>query len=95
MRGENNKSIKFGVNNMDLIIKNGTVVTDSEIFKADIGISNGKIELVGQGLNDADQIIDATGQYIMPGGLDVHVHLQLPFCGTISADDFETIPAPA
>lgn len=90
MRGGGNKSIKFGVNNMDLIIKNGTVVTDSEIFKADIGISNGKIELVGQDLNDADQIIDAAGQYVMPGGLDVHVHLQLPFCGTVSADDFET-----
>ena len=75
---------------MDLIIKNGTVVTDSETFKADIGISNGKIEIVGQDLNGADQIIDATGQYVMPGGLDVHVHLQLPFCGTVSADDFVT-----
>jgi dihydropyrimidinase len=75
---------------MDLIIKNGTVVTDSETFKADIGISNGKIEIVGQDLNGAGQIIDAAGQYVMPGGLDVHVHLQLPFCGTVSADDFET-----
>lgn len=75
---------------MDLIIKNGTVVTDSETFKADIGISNGKIKIIGQDLNDADQIIDATGQYVMPSGLDVHVHLQLPFCGTVSADDFIT-----
>lgn len=75
---------------MDLIIKNGTVVTDSETFKADIGISNGKIKIIGQDLNGADQIIDATGQYVMPGGLDVHVHLQLPFCGTVSADDFVT-----
>lgn len=75
---------------MDLIIKNGTVVTDSETFKADIGISNGKIKIIGQDLNGADQIIDATGQYVMPGGLDVHVHLQLPFCGTVSADDFIT-----
>ncbi len=75
---------------MDLIIKDGTVVTDSETFKADIGISNGKIAVVGQDLNAADQIIDATGKYVMPGGLDVHVHLQLPFCGTVSADDFVT-----
>ena len=75
---------------MDLIIKNGTVVTDSETFKADIGISNGKIEVVGQDMNGGNRIIDATGQYVMPGGLDVHVHLQLPFCGTVSADDFET-----
>jgi len=75
---------------MDLIIKNGTVVTDSETFKADIGISNGKIEVFGQDLDGASQIINATGQYVMPGGLDVHVHLQLPFCGTVSADDFET-----
>ncbi len=75
---------------MDLIIKNGTVVTDSETIKADIGISNGKIDIIGQNLDDASQIIDATGQYVMPGGLDVHVHLQLPFCGTVSADDFIT-----
>ncbi len=75
---------------MDLIIKNGTIVTDNEVFKADIGLSNGKIELIAQGLNDAGEIIDATNKYVMPGGLDVHVHLQLPFCGTVSADDFIT-----
>ncbi len=75
---------------MDLMIKNGTVVTDSETIKADIGILNGKIEIVGQDLSGAGQTIDATGKYVMPGGLDVHVHLQLPFCGTISADDFES-----
>lgn len=75
---------------MDLIIKNGTIVTDSEIFQADIGIANGKIELIAKDLNHAPEIIDASNKYVMPGGLDVHVHLQLPFCGTVSADDFVT-----
>ncbi len=75
---------------MDLIIKNGTIVTDSETYRADIGIEGDKIKLIGQNLSGAPWIIDAAGKYVMPGGLDVHVHLQLPFCGTVSADDFVT-----
>ncbi len=75
---------------MDLIIKNGTIVTDSETFEADIGIKNGRIALIGKNLTGADEVIDAVGKYVMPAGLDVHVHLQLPFCGTVSSDDFVT-----
>ena len=75
---------------MDLIIKNGTIVTDREQYEADIGITDGKIASIGKNLKGTDQVIDAKGKYVMPGGLDVHVHLQLPFCGTVSADDFET-----
>jgi dihydropyrimidinase len=74
---------------MDMVIKNGTIITDSQTLKADIGIKDGKIAASGLGL-DGKNIIDAAGKYVMPGFLDVHVHLQLPFCGTVSADDFES-----
>jgi dihydropyrimidinase len=75
---------------MDTIIKNGTVVTATDTFKADVGISNGKIVQIGEELSaPGAKVLDATDNYVMPGGIDVHVHLQLPFCGTVSADDFE------
>ncbi len=76
---------------LDLVIKNGTVVTAVDTFKADIGINRAKIVAIAQSLdgdNDA-QIIDAKKKYVFPGAIDVHVHFQLPFSGTISADDFE------
>lgn len=76
---------------LDLVIKNGVVVTAVDTFKADIGIRGAKIVAIKQSL-DADkdaQIIDAKKKYVFPGAIDVHVHFQLPFSGTISADDFE------
>ncbi|MDP7079748.1 MAG: dihydropyrimidinase [Candidatus Undinarchaeales archaeon] len=76
---------------MDLIIKNGTIVTESDTFKGDIGISDGKITVIADSISeDAERIIDASGKYILPGGIDVHTHMELPFCGTTSADDFFT-----
>ncbi len=76
----------------DTIIKGGTVVTASDTFVADVGILGETIAAIGNGLSsDAPcRKIEASGKYVMPGGIDVHVHLQLPFCGTISADDFVT-----
>ncbi len=76
---------------LDLIIKNGKVVTASDTFIADVGIKDGKIETLGANLapGPGTKVIDANGKYVLPGGIDVHVHLQLPFSGTISADDFE------
>jgi len=80
----------------DLVVKNGTIVTHTETYQADIGIKGEKIAAIGTDLLAAagngkkPQVIDAKGLYVMPGGIDVHVHLQLPFCGTVSADDFET-----
>ena len=76
---------------MDTVIRNGTVVTATDIFEADVGIAAGKIVQVASeiALEGGEKIIDAGGKYVMPGGIDVHVHLQLPFCGTVSADDFE------
>ncbi len=75
---------------METIIKHGTVVTATDTYQADVGITNGKIVQIGQDLiAPGAKILDAAGKYVMPGGIDVHVHLQLPFCGTVSADDFE------
>ncbi|MEW5759468.1 MAG: dihydropyrimidinase [Candidatus Thermoplasmatota archaeon] len=74
---------------MDLVIKDGTIVTESETFKADLGIENGKIVAIAKELK-GDKKINANGKYVMPGGIDVHVHFQLPFCGTVSKDTFES-----
>ena len=75
----------------DLIIKTGKIVTASDTYVADVGVKDGKIDTIGANLNlgSNTQVMDAKGKYIFPGGIDVHVHLQLPFSGTISADDFE------
>ncbi|UOF92372.1 allantoinase AllB [Fodinisporobacter ferrooxydans] len=63
----------------DLIIKNGQVVFRDEVRKADVAIRNGKISAIGENLNiDADQVVDATGQYVMPGMIDTHVHICEP-----------------
>jgi dihydropyrimidinase len=73
------------------LVRNGTVVTASDRYLADIYIDRGVITLIGQGLNlPADTVVDASGQLVMPGGIDVHTHLDMPFGGTTSADDFET-----
>lgn len=75
----------------DVIVKGGTVVTASDTFKSDIGIKNGKIVEMGLDLGtEAEQILDATGKYVFPGGIDPHTHMDMPFGGTYSSDDFET-----
>lgn len=74
---------------MDTVIRNGTIVTASETYEADLGIEGGKIRVVGKGL-EGDEIIDAGGHYVFPGGVDIHTHLELPVRGTISSDDFVT-----
>ena len=75
------------------LIKDGTVVTASDTFAADVWIENGKIAgLVqpGTNLGNADQTIDAKGRYVIPGGIDAHTHLDMPFGGTNSADYFDS-----
>jgi dihydropyrimidinase len=76
----------------DTIIKNGTVVTATDTFLSDVGIVGGKITDLAASLpaENADKVIDATGRLVLPGGIDVHTHLDMPFGGTTSADDFET-----
>src|SRR3979409_2612145 len=76
----------------DTIITNGRVVTASDTYASDVAISNGKIAAIGQSLprENASRVIDAAGKYVLPGGIDVHTHLDMPFGGTTSSDDFET-----
>ena len=76
---------------MSVLIKNGRVITAVDDYFADIFIKNETVTLIGEKLDiEADEIIDASGKYLIPGGLDPHTHLDMPFGGTTSADDFET-----
>ncbi|KQO79999.1 dihydropyrimidinase [Rhizobium sp. Leaf262] len=75
----------------DLIIKNGTIATASDVFRADIGIVAGKIVQIGEDLNGDARTIDASGKYVLPGGIDSHVHISQPSGdGIVMADDFES-----
>jgi dihydropyrimidinase len=76
---------------MATLIKNGTLITASETFEADILIEGEKISLIGKDLRHPNAaVIDAAGKLIMPGGIDPHVHLDLPMFGTVSSDDHYT-----
>jgi dihydropyrimidinase len=73
------------------LIKNGTVVTATDIYKAEILIEDGKITAIGTNLpTHGAEIIDANGCYVFPGGIDPHTHLDMPFGGTITKDNFES-----
>jgi dihydropyrimidinase len=76
----------------DTIIRNGSVVTATDTYTADLAIANGKIAAIGRDLEaqNASTILDASQKLVLPGGIDVHTHLDMPFGGTTSADDFET-----
>ncbi len=74
---------------MTTVIKNGTIVTADLTYKADVLIDGGKIVQIGEGLK-GDTTLDASGCYVMPGGIDPHTHLEMPFMGTYSTDDFES-----
>ena len=76
---------------MKTLIKNGTVVTAGDTIKADVLIENEKVTMIGLDLpSDNAEIIDANGMLLMPGGIDPHTHLDMPFGGTVTADDFFT-----
>jgi dihydropyrimidinase len=76
----------------DTIIGNGAVVTATDTYVADVAIHAGKIVAIGKDLprENAKKVLDASEKYVLPGGIDVHTHLDMPFGGTTSADDFET-----
>ena len=76
----------------DTIIKNGTIITATDTTRADLGINGEKISAIAAQLptENATQVIDATDLLLLPGGIDVHTHLDMPFGGTTSADDFQT-----
>jgi dihydropyrimidinase len=76
---------------MTLLIKNGTIVTATDQYRGDVFVDGETITTIGTHLTTrADRVIDAMGKYLFPGGIDVHTHLDMPFGGTTSADDFES-----
>src|SRR5580700_4238241 len=77
---------------MGMLIKNGTVVTADETFSADVLIEGSTITEVRAEIDggDAHTVVDAAGMLVLPGGIDVHTHLDMPFGGTTSSDDFLT-----
>ena len=76
---------------MSLLIKNGNIITATDNYVADIFIEGEMISAIGRNLQrKADKEIDATGKLVMPGGIDPHVHLDMPFMGTYSSDNYET-----
>lgn len=76
---------------MTTLIKNGTLVTASETFEADILIEGEQISQIGKGLEAAGaEVVDASGKLVMPGGVDPHTHFDLPMAGTVSSDDHYT-----
>lgn len=76
---------------MSLLIKNGRIITAVDDYMADIFIEDETVSVIGKTLDmEADVTLDATGRYVIPGGIDPHTHLDMPFGGTTSADNFET-----
>ncbi len=75
---------------MTVLIKGGTVVNAEQTFAADVLCQDGIITAVGENLDapKGARVIDAGGQYVMPGGIDPHTHMQLPFMGTVTTEDF-------
>ena len=81
---------------MTTIIRNGRIITAVDEYEADIFIEDEKISVIGKDLKiDSNKVIDATGKYVIPGGIDPHTHFDMPFGGTMSADDFESGPRAA
>ncbi|QGZ33728.1 dihydropyrimidinase [Stappia indica] len=75
----------------DLIVRGGTIATASDVFRADIGIREGRIAQIGEALTGECEVIDASGKYVLPGGIDSHVHVSQPSGeGIVMADDFES-----
>lgn len=74
-----------------LLIKNGRIVTATDDYYADLLVDGETVAMIGKALSvQADEVIDATDRLVVPGGIDAHTHLDMPFGGTVSADDFET-----
>ncbi len=76
---------------MSVLIRNGRIVTAADDYRADVFVDGETVALIGRGLAvDADRIIDAAGRLVLPGGVDPHTHMEMPFGGTESSDTFET-----
>src|SRR4051812_43898475 len=76
---------------MKTIIKNGRIVTAVDDYNADILIEDGQVAMIAKSIPaDADKVVDAKGRLVIPGGIDPHTHMELPFGGTSASDTFET-----
>src|SRR6476469_9669797 len=75
---------------MSILIGGGTVVTADQRIRADVYGADGSIKALGENLDvpAGAQVVDAGGQYVMPGGIDPHTHMELPFMGTVASEDF-------
>ena len=82
---------------MSLLIRGGTVVNADRSFRADVFCEDGVVRAVGEGLEApaGAEVVDAGGAYVMPGGIDPHTHMQMPFMGTVACEDFESGTASA
>ncbi len=82
---------------MSLLIKGGTVVTAEESYRADVYCANGTIQAIGENLEvpGGAEVVDAGEALVIPGGIDPHTHMELPFMGTVTADDFMSGPSSA
>src|SRR5918993_838764 len=73
-----------------VLIKGGRVITAADDYVGDIFIENERISLIGESLDvEAEKMIDAAGKYVLPGGVDPHTHLDMPFGGTVTIDDVD------
>ena len=77
---------------IDILFKNGRVVTSTSVYKADVAVSGEKISAIGSSIkpDPGTKVVDCKGKYVLPGAIDAHTHLAMPFGGTISTDDYET-----
>jgi dihydropyrimidinase len=76
---------------MSVLIKGGRVITAADDYVGDVFVEDERISLIGESLDvEADRVIDATGKYVLPGGIDPHTHLDMPFGGTVTIDDVES-----
>src|SRR5436189_3525705 len=76
---------------MSVLIKGGRVVTAADDYVADVFVDGERVSLIGESLDvDADRVIDASGKYLLPGCVDPHTHLDMPFGGTVTIDDVES-----
>jgi len=74
----------------DLVVKGGTIVSASDTFIGDLGVVNGKVAVVGKITDPGKKVVDARGKIVIPGGIDVHTHFDMPFMGATTIDDFTT-----
>jgi dihydropyrimidinase len=77
------------VKQMSVLIKGGRIITAADDYVGDVYVDDGRVTLIGESLDmQAEKVIDASGKYVIPGAIDPHTHMEMPFGGTVSCDDF-------